>query len=53
MWYYLKSAEVSLVRHAQFNRVIEKMEKVEKKSSWIIMRMKKRGCRARREERTF
>lgn len=39
--------------HAQFKRDIEKMEKIERKSSWITMRMEKRECRARSEGRTF
>lgn len=51
--YYLKSIEVSLVLHAQFKTDIEKMEKVERKSSCIFVRMEKRECRTRSEERTF
>lgn len=43
----MKSTEVSLVK-----RDIEKME-VERKSCWILMRIEKRECRARSEERIF
>lgn len=53
MGYYLKNTKVSLVLHAQSKRDIKKMKAAEGKSSWIIMRIEKRECRARSEERTF